>query len=224
MFKSPEPTAKERMLKASYLLDTTLIKLRNASSGLKKRDQMFLDKCIEAEMNDNHMKAVIYANECAEVRRLARLVMSSELAIEQAILRLKTISEVSNVMVAVNPILSVVQDTKGRLTGIIPSVADKLGEVNAVLRSGMGEIGSIYSPKPVVKSNGEALKILKEASEAAENRIRERFPELPQELEASEGPGIPVALTALGPEVNLEGEGLPEGFVKATSKLKGKRR
>ena len=212
---------------ASYLLDTTLNKLRHISLGLKKRDQRFLDRCIEAEMNKNHVKAVIYANECAEVRRLAGLFISSELALEQAILRLQTISEVSNVMVAVRPILSIVQETKGRLAGIIPSVAGRLDEVNTVLRSSMSEMGSIYSSEASIKSDEEAIKILKEANEAAEEKIRERFPELPQELEAPEEPTearIPVALTALGADIEVEKKGVPEDIEKAISKLKDKRK
>jgi division protein CdvB (Snf7/Vps24/ESCRT-III family) len=111
-------------------------------------------------------------------------------------------------MLAVGPILSIVQETKGRLVGIVPSIADKLGEINTVLDSSMAGMGSFNSSKVSTKTseipikiNEETVKILEEANEAAAEKIRDRFPQLPMEFEIQEKPKearIPVALTGLG--------------------------
>ena len=186
---------------AIYKLEATLNKLRQISTGLKRRDEKFFIKCIEAQIAKNHMRAVIYANECAEVRKMARLIISSELALEQAILRLQTIGEISDVMVTIAPIVGIVQETRGRLAGIIPSVAGKLDEVNSMLHSSLMEMGSVHSPETGNKdSNKEVVKILEEANAAAEEKIREKFPELPPDLTSQEleEARIPVALTATG--------------------------
>ena len=154
------------------------------------------------------MKAIVYANECVELRRIAQIVLSSELSIEQAILRLDTISEISDLIVAVDPILGIVQETKGRLSNFIPSVAEKLDEVNTVLGSTMTAMSSFHSlgvkmkiDSVGIKVNSEAEKILKEANDAAEERIRDRFPEMPLELKISKKKSerkMPVGLTASG--------------------------
>lgn len=173
-----------------------------------KKDERFFSKCIEAQIAKNHMKAVIYANECAELRKMARLTISSELALEQAVLRLQTIGEISDIMVTVAPIVSIVQETKGRLVGAIPSVAGKLDEINNMLHSSITEMGSAYSSQTDGQSsNREAIKILEEANIAAEEKIREKFPELPSDLTSQEfeETSVPVALTATGgesPEIN----------------------
>jgi division protein CdvB (Snf7/Vps24/ESCRT-III family) len=189
-------------------LSATLTKLKHISSGLKSRDQKIFERCIKANLDKNRMKAIVYANECVELRKIARIVLSSELAIEQAILRLDTISEISDLIVAMDPILGIVQETKGRLAGFIPSVANKLGEVNTVLGSSMNSMGSFHSPgvnmkinSVGIKVNSEAEKILKEANEVAEERIRDRFPEMPIDLKISDNNSKsrrPVALTASG--------------------------
>lgn len=184
-----------------YKLEAALNKLRQMSTGLKRRDEKFFSKCIEAQISKNYIRAIIYANECAEVRKMARLTISSELALEQAILRLQTIGEISDMMVTIAPIVEIVQETRGRLTGIIPSVAGKLDEVNSMLHSSLMEMGSVYSPEVGNQdSNKEAVKILKEANAAAEEKIKEKFPELPQDLTSQEleEARIPVALTATG--------------------------
>ena len=194
------------------MLSATLTKLKYISSGLKNRDQKIFERCIKANLDKNRMKAIVYANECVELRRIAQIVLSSELSIEQAILRLDTISEISDLIVAVDPILGIIQETKGRLASFIPSVADKLGEVNTVLGSSMTAMGSFHSlgvnmkiDSIGIKVNSEAEKILKEANDAAEERIRDRFPEMPLDLKISEKNSqrrIPVALTASGWKTN----------------------
>ena len=143
---------------------------------------------------------------------MARLIISSELAIEQAIVRLHTIGEISDVMGTMAPVFEVVQETKGRLTGIIPSVAGKLDEVNNMLHSSLMEMGSAYSFEADGQgSNREAAKILEKANEAAEEKVREKFPELPPDLESQklefqefEETRIPVALTASGGELRIQ--------------------
>lgn len=141
----------------------------------------------------------MYANECAEIRKLAKLIFSSELALEQAIVRLQTASELSDVIGAIVPIVGIVQETKGRLTGIVPSVSEKLDGITDMLRNSMGEMGSVYTSTTGSRdSDREAKKILEEANIAAEEKIREKFPELPEELHDVKEPEarIPVALTA----------------------------
>jgi division protein CdvB (Snf7/Vps24/ESCRT-III family) len=207
-FNDSKPTEKEKIVRASYLLSATLAKLKNINLGIKRRDHKLFEKCIKANLKKNRMKAIVYANECVELRRIAQIVLSSELSIEQAILRLDTISEISDLIVAVDPILGIVQETKGRLANFIPSVAEKLGEVNTVLGSTMTAMSSFHSlgvkmkiDSVGIKVNSEAEKILKEANDAAEERIRDRFPEMPLELKISKKKSerkMPVDLMASG--------------------------
>jgi division protein CdvB (Snf7/Vps24/ESCRT-III family) len=79
--RSKKPSTKEKIAIAAYMLESTLSKLRVLSAKMKKRDERFFLKAIEAIMADDSKRAVIYANECAQVRKLARLVIGSELAL-----------------------------------------------------------------------------------------------------------------------------------------------
>jgi len=170
---------------------------------LKRRDSHFFNKCIDAQLNNSYNRAILYANECAEIRKLAKLLLSSELALEKAIIRLQTISELSDVVGTIVPILGVIQETKGRLKGVIPSVSGRLEEVSGMLNSSIKEMGSIEVSVPGSTGlNPEVKTILEEANTVAEEEIREKFPELPQELHATEvvedEARIPITLTATG--------------------------
>ena len=191
------------------MLESTLSKLRVLAAKMKKRDKRFFTKAIEAIMIDDSKRAVIYANECAQVRKLARLVIGSELALEQAILRLQTVKEIGDIMSTVTPILGIVQETRGRLAGIIPSIAGKLNDVNTVLKSSMSEIGSVYHAETQIVTSAEAVQILKEVNLAAEEKVREKFPQLPQDLRTPVAEArVPIALTTNGSAVEMTAQSL----------------
>lgn len=157
-------------------------------------------------MAGDRLRAILYANECAELRKMARLVISSELALEQAALRIQTISKLGDVMGTIAPIVEIVDETKERLVGVIPSVSSQLNEVNYMLRSSISEMGSV-GEHVRSKNSSEATKILQEANSAAGEKVRERFPRLPQNmgLEFNES-RVPVALTANGGSVMITGK------------------
>jgi division protein CdvB (Snf7/Vps24/ESCRT-III family) len=181
---SPEdPPLKETLAYSIYKLEASEKRLKRAEEVLSRRDQLCLQKCVEAQIAGDRIHAIMYANECAEVRKLSKLVLASELSIEQAILRLETASKITDVISAVVPIADVVRETHNKLAGIIPSAATQLGEVNDLLNMSLKEMGTakIQTPSMNVVSE-EAMKILEQANVAAEEKIREKFPELPTEV------------------------------------------
>jgi division protein CdvB (Snf7/Vps24/ESCRT-III family) len=186
IFHKPEKiSAKERIFKANYLIDSNAKKLRSLSERLKKRDNLFFTKCIKAQLAHNRLKAILYANECAELRKIAKIVISSELALEQAALRLQTISQLGDVFSTMTPIIEIVNETKGQLTGIIPSIAGKLKEINYMLQSVSESSTHDRSAKmPDISPNSsEATTILEAAYLTAEEKLKEQFPKLPSEEE-----------------------------------------
>ncbi len=205
---SPKPKAslKENISAAIYALKATLAKIRRNSAALQRRDTQFFHRCIDAQLRQSPERAILYANECAEIRKLAKLLLSSELALEKAIIRLQTISELSDVVGTIGPILGIVQETKGRLKGVIPSVTSRLEEVAGMLNSSLTAMGSLDPSAPgATRVNPEVQTILDEANTVAEEAIREKFPVLPQELHAATGDHVaprPVALTATGEAVS----------------------
>ena len=208
--KEKEGTLKDRVSLAIYILETTIEKLKSLTVALSKKDEKYFQQCIEAAVSEDSERATMYANECAEIRSLVSLVMSSQLALEQACLRLSTVGTLSDILSNISPMMELVNETGRRLKGIVPSVTGKLQEVDTVLRASLSDMGSASPSDPQLGSQ-EVQKILEEANKAAEEAVRSRFPEFPSELTAElEQPKLPVALADGVGEVAVEGRPIKE--------------
>ena len=171
---------KERVDRALYRLATQKEKLEHMSSRLQQRDKEMFQRCIGAQLSKDNAHAALYANECAEIRKMAHITLSSELALERVVLRLQTIEEFGDIMAQISPVIGVVRETRGRIAGVIPEVASELGEVNAMLSDMSLETGEVQDQQPdLAASSAEARQVLEESSVIASQQMKERFPELP---------------------------------------------
>lgn len=173
---------KERIDQALFRLNTQKAKLEQTSMRLQQRDKEMFQRCVGAELSKDASHARLYANECAEIRKMAHIVLSSELALERVTLRLQTIEEFGDIMTQIAPVIGIVRETRGRIAGVIPEVANELGEVNDMLSDMSLETGGVEGgeqSEEIQASSGEAQKVLEESGLIAEQQMKERFPELP---------------------------------------------
>ncbi|MEM1569525.1 MAG: Snf7 family protein [Candidatus Bathyarchaeia archaeon] len=172
---------KERIVKAIYNLQIQKDKLENTLNKLQRRDRQVFEKCIGAHLSNDRAHAVMYANECAEIRNMAKLIMSAQLSIERVILRLETVKEFGDIMAQLSPVIGIVSEVSKKLSGIVPEVSNELDKIHRILNQTVLETGVSTQgfDTPHVLSE-EAQHIIEEASVIAEQKIKERFPELPK--------------------------------------------
>jgi division protein CdvB (Snf7/Vps24/ESCRT-III family) len=206
---------KERVDQALYRLGTQKEKLEHMSSRLQMRDKEMFQRCIGAQLSKDNGHAALYANECAEIRKMAHITLSSELALERVVLRLQTIEEFGDIMAQIAPVIGVVRETRGRIAGVIPEVASELGEVNEMLSDMSLETGQVQDQDlDMQASSSEARKVLEESNVIASQQMKERFPELPVPEPRQPVPvgapskavetRIPIAITSDGEEEPAE--------------------
>lgn len=179
---SPRPSMRSRIANARHRLTLQANKLDSNVSRLTERDKKMFDKCVKARMSKDAPRATMYANECAEIRKVTKVVIRSQLALEQVSLRLETVEDLGNILVNMAPVVGVIRETKGSLTGVLPEVASELGYVNQMLSNTVLEAGGLSDRDMSIEATEEAQKIIQEANLVAEQRIREHFPELPAAL------------------------------------------
>ena len=202
---------KERIAHASFRLHSQLEKLEHTYARLHERDTELFQRCVGAQVSSDLGHAKIYANECAEIRRIAKVVLGSQLALERVILRLETVGEFTDVMMELAPLMYIVKETKSKIVGIVPQVASELDEVNNMLGDLTYEAGEVNSTNlPIEATDDEAKKVLEETGLMAEERVREHFPDLSSiETQPVHKPeAIPELATAIPDipdmEVNIE--------------------
>jgi division protein CdvB (Snf7/Vps24/ESCRT-III family) len=171
---------KERIEHASFRLRAQLDKLDHMYSRLQQRDRDLFQRCVGAQVSKDFAHAKLYANECAEIRKIVRTVLGSQLALEKVILRLETVEEFGNIVSQMAPVMSIVKETKSKIAGVVPQVASELDAVNNLLGDFADEQGEVNVANiPIETTDGEAKKVLEETGVIAEQRLRDQFPDLP---------------------------------------------
>jgi len=105
---------------------------------------------------------------------------SVQLALEKVTLRLETVEQFGETISQLAPIMEVVKETKGEIAGLVPDVAGELDRVTSVLIELSAETGQVTpSDFEVQVTNNEAKKILDTSRKIADEKARDKFPELP---------------------------------------------
>ena len=177
-----EPLAR-RAIMAHYRLRSALGRVKSYIDKLGERDKELFEKAVEALMRRDEPHAKIYVNEVAEIRKVARQLLVVEYVLEQASIRLETFVILGNAFSDIVPVVGVIKEASGLLKGIAPDVWIDLdmavNELNMVMAaSGIDLMG----PEGGITMSEEARKIFEEAKIVAEQRMKERFPELPTML------------------------------------------
>ena len=170
----------ERLAETIFRLRAQENRLAAASSRMQQHDKEMFDKCVRAQMDKDSARAGMYANECAQIRKMAKVTLQCQLALEQAALRLETAREFGNIASMMAPVATVVKSVQGQITGVIPEVGFELAEIGEVLNGAVYDAGEAYgSDYTIPTSSEDAQKILSEANALAEHRMQQHFPELP---------------------------------------------
>ena len=175
-----EPPLRLRIVQAIHMLKVQSHRLEYMIAKLKERDQELFERVVEAQMEGDKLRAQVYANEVAEIRKVVKTLMMSQLALERVILRLETITTLGDAVAALVPVLGVVKELKSKLMGIVPEIALEISEVGEMLESLVIETGEYTAiATGGVGMTPEARRILQEAAAIAEQKLREEFPALP---------------------------------------------
>jgi division protein CdvB (Snf7/Vps24/ESCRT-III family) len=197
------------VFEAARKLKMQRVRLEQVVLRLRHRDKVLFQTCTWAVKKNNEERALIYANEIAEVRKLARLVSQTQILLERVILRLETIQEISSIMADLKPALQVLHGLTGQLFKIMPDMAHELQTVNDSISEtlAMTKISSSQEiiPQDFKTPGGE--EILSEVSTILEEKLEERLPQPPpsipvrERVESAKKVKQMVALTATCSEI-----------------------
>ncbi|MBC7130768.1 Snf7 family protein [Candidatus Bathyarchaeota archaeon] len=185
--KPPGPL-KPRLDMAIRRIELQIQKLDQASERFSQRDKSIFARIVDAYTKHDMARANVFANELAEIRKMEKMIMHARLALEQIVLRLRTVSELGDVVSTLGPAVSVLRAVKTGMAGIFPEAEKELGQISNLLSGIIVEAGqSTGLTINFDTANEDAQKILAEAAAVAEQKVKEKFPELPSGM-----PSIPI--------------------------------
>jgi len=176
----PPGPLKPRLDMAVRRIELQIQKLDQASERFSQRDKSIFARIVDAYTKHDMARANVFANELAEIRKMEKMIIQARLALEQIVLRLRTVSELGDVVSTLGPAVSVLRAVKAGMANIFPEAERELGQIGNLLSGIIVEAGqSTGLSINFETANEDAQKILTEAAAVAEQKIKEKFPELP---------------------------------------------
>jgi len=176
----PPGPLKPRLDMAIRRIELQVQRLDQASERFSERDKKIFARIVDAYTKHDMARANVFANELAEIRKMEKMIMHGRLALEQIVLRLRTVSELGDIVTTLAPAVGVLRSVKSGMAAIFPEAERELGQIGNLLNGIIIDAGQSTGLTINFESaNEDAQKILAEASSVAEQKIKEKFPELP---------------------------------------------
>ncbi|MDH5689961.1 MAG: Snf7 family protein [Candidatus Bathyarchaeota archaeon] len=183
----PSGQLKQRLNVAVRRIRSKIQSMDKALERFSKRDKAIFRRIVKLYSTHDTLRASVLANELAEIRKVEKMLMQAKLALESISLRLKTVSELGDIVTVLTPAVSVLNNIKSSITDIVPEADKELGDVGKLLTEIVSSTSQTTGlPVNFEAANEEAAKILEEAASVAEQRIKKKLPELPAEASVKE--------------------------------------
>ena len=176
----PQGALKPRIQNAVNKLQAQTSKMDSMLNKLEERDQKLFQRVVVAVQNHDKSASTVLSNELAEVRKVKKMLGGARMSLEQVLLRLSTIHDLGDAMVAIGPAMSTMNGLKSSLGKFMPEADAELNSMTQTLNGLM--VDSISGDSFNMESDAsseETNAILQEASAVAEQQIGDKFPSVP---------------------------------------------
>lgn len=172
---------KPRIETAVNKLQLQTSKLESLVLKLNERDASLFRRVVDSMQRHDSESAKVLSNELAEVRKISRTLQQSKMALEQVSMRLSTIHDMGDAMVALGPAMASIKGLRSGLGRFVPGADSEINSMQNLLSSIM--VDSLQSSGSGVEVNTgsgtDIDQIMMEASAVAEEQVNDRFPSIP---------------------------------------------
>lgn len=177
----PQGPLKPRIETAVNKLQLQTSKLDTMIAKLNERDASLFRRVVDAMQRHDADSAKVLSNELAEVRKISKTLGQAKLALEQVSMRLSTIHDMGDAMVALGPAMASIKGLKPSLGRFVPGADSEINNMQTLLSSIMTE--SLQNNGLGIEVNtgggGDIDQIMIEASAVAEQKVTDKFPSIP---------------------------------------------
>ena len=176
----PQGALKPRIQTAVNKLQGQTSKMDVMLTKLHERDQQLFDRIVTATQNHDTSTSKVLSSELAEVRKVSRVLGSARNSLEQVQLRLTTIHDLGDAMIAIGPAMSTMKELKPTMSKFMPEADTELNSMTETLNGMM--LDSFSSDSFEMQDNAmneETNAILQEAEAVASQQTDEKFPSIP---------------------------------------------
>ena len=176
----PQGALKPRIQNAVNKIQVQTTKMDSMLTKLDQRDQQLFKRVVTAVQQHDTSASKVLSNELAEIRKVKKMLGGARMSLEQVQLRLATIHDLGDAMVAIGPAMNTMKSLQSSLGKFMPEADSEMNAMAQTLNGLM--VDSISDDSFNMESdasNEETDKILQEASAVAEQQIGDKFPSVP---------------------------------------------
>ena len=176
----PQGALKPRIQNAVNKLQIQTTKMDTMLTKLDQRDQQLFKRVVTSVQQHDTSASKVLSNELAEIRKVKKMLGGARMSLEQVQLRLSTIHDLGDAMVAIGPAMNTMRGLQSSLGKFMPEADSELNSMTQTLNGLMTDSlsGDAFNMESDV-SNEETEKILQEASAVAEQQTGDKFPSVP---------------------------------------------
>ena len=176
----PQGALKPRIQNAVNKLQVQTSKMDTMLTKLDQRDKQLFTRVVTAVQQHDTSASRVLSNELAEIRKVKKMLGGARMSLEQVQLRLSTIHDLGDAMVAIGPAMNTMRGLQSSLGKFMPEADSELNSMTQTLNGLMTDSlsGDAFNMESDV-SNEETEKILQEASAVAEQQTGDKFPSVP---------------------------------------------
>ena len=176
----PQGALKPRIQNAVNKLQVQVSKMDSMLTKLRERDAQLFQRIVTAMQQHDTSASKVLSNELAEIRKVTRMLGNARMSLEQVQLRLTTIHDLGDAMVAIGPAMSTMKGLKSSLGRFMPEADSELNNMTQTLNGlRVDSLAGDSFTMETEASSEETEKILQEASAVAEQQIGDKFPSVP---------------------------------------------
>ena len=155
-------------------------RLNEIINQMKRRDKDLFDAVVRAQREGDSGKAMVYASEVADLRKIIKVLLTASLVLERARLKLETIRDLTEFGAVVLPLVKTFETIRDQIKPIAPQIAIGIDSLISSINRMVSESNAL-SALPVdytIRLDNEAQQILNEASKKSEEIIETELPRL----------------------------------------------
>lgn len=176
----PQGPLKPRIQNAVNKLQVQISRMDGMLGKLRERDTKLFQRIVAAMQQHDTNASRVLSNELAEIRKVTKMLGSMRMSLEQVQLRLTTVHDLGDAMVAIQPAIGMMQGLKTSLGRFMPEADSELNAMTQTLDGLMMDslAGDGLNMESDISSQ-ETNAILAEAAAVAEQQIQSQFPPVP---------------------------------------------
>ena len=136
----PQGALKPRIQNAVNKLQVQTTKMDAMLSKLEERDKQLFQRVVTAVQQHDTSASKVLSNELAEIRKVKKMLGGARMSLEQVQLRLATIHDLGDAMVAIGPAMNTMKSLQSSLGKFMPEADSELNRNDPDIKRTYGRL------------------------------------------------------------------------------------